>query len=367
MPIIANRGSPDSEIWVVVERPFANDRDKGYIYSSGLGYLWHKMLEEIGIDRYFVTCVYPDNENLFGARAIVETECAHWKPRIIIPLDTAGRHFCRELLPKKRGKNYNEEKDSEIFKYAGSILTCPGLSYEHYVVPTLAPDIVARQYKLKEQVQLDLAKAKSELDYFKKHGHLEPLPVRIHKTEFESFDEILFELDKMLEHEIISNDIETIYFKKASKSQFYGVHPGYALIFSLASSPTYSISLDLFRESLVETRELWRRLDRIFRNTITLGQNFYNFDSCFYESLGFRFREIRDTRIMHHVIWPELKHSLQYMTRQYTREPYYKDEGANWSNKDRKSWKIYNCKDTCVTFECYNEMLQELEERPWLK
>ena len=367
MPILGDRGSPDADIWFVVDRPLSRDIERGYVYSSGLGYMFDKMLDEVGINRYFVTAVFPDTDNTMAARAIVETECAHWKPKIIIPLDTAGRHFCRELVPKRQGKNYDENKDSEIFKYAGSLLSCPRLTYPHYVLPSLPPDLVARQYKLKEQVQLDIAKAKAELDYYKIHGCLQPLPIRTLKYEFESFDEILFEIDKMLDAPIVSNDIETIYFKKSSNSQFYGKHPGYPIIFSLASSESYSISLDLFRENITENRELWRHLDTLFRNTITLGQNFYNFDSNFYESLGFRFREIRDTMIMHHVLWPELPHKLQHLTRQYTREKYYKDEGHNWSNANRGTWKLYNCKDTCVTLEAYNRMQEELEERPHLK
>jgi len=63
------------------------------------------------------------------------------------------------------------------------------------------------------------------------------------------------------------------------------------------------------------------------------------------------------------LLWAELKHTLQFQTRQYTREPYYKDEGHGWNIKDMRQLKIYNCKDTMVTYEIYECQLLELAER----
>ena len=371
MPLIANKGTPDADIWFVVERPFGNDTNKGYLYSSGLGYMWDKLVQEAGVGRYFVTCVFPDTDNYFAARSIIG-EAQHWQPRIIIPLDTAGRHFCPELLPSRRTKTYNEEKDSEIFKYAGSILTCDKLNFPHYIIPTLAPDLIARQYKLKEQVQLDIAKAVAELEYFKQNGILQPLPQRKLQIDFESFDEQLHILDSFCDYKYISNDIETIYPRKGSAknpSQFYGKHPGYPITVGLAPSKDFGISIDLFREKPSENIELWRKLDKLFKNTIQIGQNFFNFDLNFYEMLGFRFRvsEIQDTMIRHHVLWPELPHKLQHLTRQYTREAYYKDEGHGWSMKDMRKLKTYNCKDVCITYEVFEEQEKEFDERPHLR
>ena len=366
MAIIHSQGSPSSDTWVIIDKPLAKDTEKGYLYSSGLGYLWAKIMEDAGFSDYYVTCYRPDTEHANAFRDI-DGELNHYKPRIIIPLDAAGQKLCPELKTVRRKKTYNEDTDSEIFKYAGSPLKSPYLKYEHWVYPTLPPDLITRQYKLRDQVVLDCAKAHSELEYVRANGIVQPPKQRKLKYQFESFDEILFELDKMFTLELVSNDIETIYFKKASKSQFYGKHPGYPIILGLANTEDYGISIDIFRDKDSETVELWRRLDRGFRNNITLGQNFMSFDANFYEMLGFRFRRVVDTLLLHHLLWPELPHKLQHLTRQYTREPYYKDENVGASLKNRNRWKIYNAKDACVTLEVYNAMLGELEQRPHLK
>jgi hypothetical protein len=123
------------------------------------------------------------------------------------------------------------------------------------------------------------------------------------------------------------------------------------------------------RESISETKELWTHLDILFRNTITIGQNFFNFDLYYYEYLGFEFdyTRIEDTLIRHHVLWPELPHKLQYLCRQYTREPYYKDEGQGWSVKNMDNLKRYNALDATVTYEVFEGEEEEFAERPHLR
>lgn len=372
MPYIPDRGSPNSDIWFIVDRPFAGDIPKGYLFSSGLGYMWDKFLKEIGVHNYYVCSVFPDTDHPHAARNII-AHVDSYHPRIIIPLDASGRHFDSRLIPSRKKKDYNEEEDSEIFKYAGSILTCDSLKYPHYMIPTIGPELLARQYKLKDQVQLDIMKGVSELEFFKKNHALEPLPQRELKFEFSCFEEELEIIKSFLNYKYISNDIETIYPKKGSS--YYDprlggpTHPGYPITIGLAPSPYYGISISAFREKTSETIELWRLLDRLFRNTIQIGQNFFSFDLCFYEALGFRFdtRLIEDTMIRHHVLWPELPHKLQHLTRQYTRETYYKDEGFGWNMKDMRKLKRYNCLDVCVTYEVFLAQEEEFNERPQLR
>jgi hypothetical protein len=126
---------------------------------------------------------------------------------------------------------------------------------------------------------------------------------------------------------------------------------------------------DLFRESTTETVELWKHLNDLIKSVPQLGQNFFNFDLNFYECLGFEIKveDIQDTLIRHHILWPELPHKLQFQTRQYTREPYYKDEGHGWSIKDMRGLKRYNCLDVCVTMEIWEEQEKEFDERPYLR
>lgn len=369
MAYIHSKGNPTSPVWVIVDRPLSGDVDKGYLYSAPTGYVFDKMMRDAGINDYYVTCRRPDVDNL-NSMANVDGALNQYKPPVIIPLGAVGKWFLPELNPKYKKAKYSEDLDSEISKFAGSLLKSPNLSFPHYIIPTFQPEDVIKQWKMRDiVVSCDLSKAAAELEYWKSNSHtLQPLPQREHKIDFESFDELLFIIDAMLEAPIVSNDIETIYPKAPTKtqpSQFYKILPGYPITVGLASRIDFGISFDFFRESNVETRELWKHLAKLMWEVPSLGQNFFNFDACFFEMLGFRIplERCQDTLIRHHILWAELKHTLQFQTRQYTREPYYKDEGHGWSIKNMQQLKIYNVKDVCVTLEIYQAQEEELKLR----
>lgn len=366
MPYIHNKGNPSSDVWVITFRPLPGDIERKYIYSSGLGFMFDKIMKEAGFDDYYVTCLMPDTANPNACRNL-DGELNQYQPKIVLPIDAYGARLCDELIPKRQGKSYDPDSDSEISKYCGSLLHSAFLQYPHYVIPIIDPANIAQQYKLRDQVLLDLVKAKLELDYFRANSIMQPLPERQLVTEFSEFDELLYIIDAMQSAERVSNDIETIYPKAGEK--LYGKTPGLPVVVGLASSPSYAISFDFFRDSVSETKELWRHLDRLFRNTKTIGQNFLSFDMYYYEMLGFEFPygQVSDTLIRHSVLWPELPHKLQYMCRQYTREPYYKDEGQGWSVKDKSRLKRYNALDAAVTYEVWNMQEEELLERPHLR
>jgi hypothetical protein len=100
-----------------------------------------------------------------------------------------------------------------------------------------------------------------------------------------------------------------------------------------------------------------------------LGQNFFNYDAYYYDALGFRIRMdvVKDTLHRHHILWPELSHKLQFLTRQYTREPYYKDESSHWTPKQLDRYRRYNCLDACITYEVYLGQEEEFTQRSHLK
>lgn len=366
MTYIHNKGNPASDVWVILNRPLPTDVEKKFIFSSGIGYVFDKMMREAGITDYYVTCYSPDISNPNAYRNI-DGELGIYKPKMILAIDVAGTKLCPELVPKRRGKNYNPEVDSEISKYCGSLLKSPYVNYPHYVMPLISPATVVANYKLRDQVLLDLVKAKCEIDFATQHNCIQPLPTRKLITEFSCFDELLFIIDSFGSCDYISNDIETIYPKVGD--ELYGKTPGLPIVVGLASSKDYSISFDFFRESKSETRELWKHLFTLFRSTKTIGQNFLNFDVYYYEYLGFEFLygQIDDTLVRHHVLWPELPHTLQYMTRQYTREPYYKDEGQGWSIKNMQGLKRYNALDSAVTYEVWENQEEEFKEREYLR
>ena len=334
--------------------------------------MYDKMLSDAGfsISDYYITCRRPDTKddmaftNVFG-------EINSYRPPFIIVLDDTGFHFCDELKSTRKGA----EEDSELQKYCGSLLGSPQIQYPHYVLPTFGPQYVAAQYKQRDIiVSCDLAKVKAELDWWRTHDkQIKELPQRNLKIRFDTFEELISTLRSFYNSPMLSNDIETIYPKRGSStkttSQYYKIHPGYPITVGLAPSKDFGISFDLFRESPQETRVLWRELADLLKKVPQLGQNFFNFDLNFYEMLGFEIniKAIQDTLIRHHILWPELPHKLQFLTRQYTRERYYKDEGHGWSGKDLDRLKRYNALDCCVTYEVYEQQELEFEERPWLR
>lgn len=362
MKTIYNKGNPGAPCWIVVERPYPKDAEKGYVFSSGMGYVWDKMMSSAGLRDYYVACRAPDLEDKYSF-SIIENELNHYRPPIIIPLGDSGKHFCPELAAKpKKG----EEEKTELDKYAGSLLKSKLLNYDHFIIPTYTPEKIVQDWSLRDIVtSLDLGKAKSELDYFRSHGTLEPLPKRELKFDL-SFDETIAYLDYFKTRNLLSIDIESIYTNM--KSAFYP-HPGYPISIGIADSPNLGVSFNLWWDDPEKNIKLWRELDKVFSQSRHLGQNYFNFDFPRLASLGFTIDDskIVDTLIRHHVLWPELKHSLAFQTRQYTREPYYKDDGKRWKASELQSLKRYNCLDVCITFEIYLKQEEEFNERPYLR
>lgn len=362
MKNIYNKGNPAAPVWVIVERPYDKDAAKGYLFSSGLGYVWDKMMQSAGLNDYYVASRAPDLDD-HHSYAIIENEINHYHPTIILPLGDAGKHFCSVLRTKpKKG----EEEKTELDKYAGSLLTSDLIKYPHYIIPTYTPDKIVQDWSLRDiTVSLDLGKAKDELDYFRKNGKLQELPKRELKFDL-SFGETIAYLDYFRTKNLLSIDIESIYTNM--KSAFYP-HPGYPISIGIADSPNLGVSFNLWWEDPDKNILLWRKLNEVLKNATNLGQNYFNFDFPRLDSLGFGIdsAKIQDTLIRHHILWPELPHKLQFQTKQYTREPYYKDEGKRWSSKELKSLRRYNCLDVCVTFEVYLRQEEEFNERPYLR
>ena len=367
MPRISPQGNPHAQVWIIAETPYTQDEKKGYMWSGGYGYIYEQMLRSAGIKDYYIIARAPDTDDKF-CMAIIENEINHYKPPIIIAIEAAGKHLCNQLVKNEFATRKLKAGESEISKYAGSLLTSNLLNYPHYIIPTFGPDYASRNWSERDVIiSLDLGKAKSELEYYETHKVLQPLPERTLVYNIRNFEQLDGYMDQFERAKLLSNDIETIY-PKGIKT-LYQYHPGLHVSVSLAMSPYFGIAFELFRKTTKETRHLWRRLQRIFDRVPQLGQNFFNFDLPRWEMLGFRIDRftVVDTLIRQHILYPELPKDLAFMTRQYTREPYYKDEGHNWNMRDLTKLKRYNCLDTTVTFEVYRGQELAFDERPYLR
>jgi len=71
-----------------------------------------------------------------------------------------------------------------------------------------------------------------------------------------------------------------------------------------------------------------------------------------------------DTMLMHHCLYSELRHSLGALTNQYTFDPYYKDMSKDTTDPNYREhhWE-YNALDAAVTYDIWDSMLKELDNR----
>jgi len=220
-------------------------------------------------------------------------------------------------------------------------------------------------------INLDLGHAKDELEYFNKVGRLQDLPTYNFVVE-PTFTELKYYFfDKLFKSKILSNDIETIghTLRKNKKSKFYG-HPGYFYVNGIGVSRTEAISYSMWDYAPSELVQIWNWTNLLYQGVQKLiGQNYFNFDVIVKQAYGFEIplERISDTYIRQHILWPELPRSLQFMTKQYTRCPYYKDEGKHWSPKQKKSYMRYNCLDSVNTYEVWEKQEEEFNDRPHLK
>ena len=202
-----------------------------------------------------------------------------------------------------------------------------------------------------------LKKIKEELDYWRQHGKLQPLPERELIVEPDANTAIDFLLACIKQPEPTSIDIELL-----RRRVPYTI--------SFARNPTSAISMSFWDYTGVGAVRIWRLVDEILRSKRQIGQNYTSFDAHWLYHLGFNINcaLVDDTRVRHNLLWPELSHKLEFMVAQYTREPYYKDEGRGWSPRDGKAQLMrYNCKDTTTTYEVYNEQEKEFNDNPQLK
>ena len=365
---VGYRGNQHARVLILGEAPGEREDAKGLPFIGPSGYLLDAMLKEggFGAGEVWFTNPYktrpPDNKmdrlhelgiptKLFLDQFWEELDL--YKPTIIVACGkTPTNLLCPFTKPKRIIKKQDEKKDG-FGHWRGSLLTSPFLTWPHYVIPMYHPAFVLRQYSEREICIFILQRAFEEYQYWRRAGALQSLPTRSIITS-PSFDVACGFLRRCIIFPgPISVDIELLKRKVP-----------YTISFAL--SPWEAISLSFWNYLPVELVVLWRLMDEIFSTKQQIGQNYTTFDAHWLRALGFsvNLSLVHDTLVRHHILWPGLRHKLEFQTMQYTREPYYKEEGHSWSLRDGidKLMK-YNCKDTLVTYEIYNAQQTEFAER----
>lgn len=364
------RGDTNSPLAFLGYQPSEEDEGKGIAFMDTAGWFLDKLIMEAQLPVPFLATLQPLASMKLPDQMCIDAikDGLRGKP-IIITCDSR-----RERGEKTFSDVLNllvPDTHGNLDKYAGSLLRSPHFDWEHYLIPTQSPQYIFENYSEKDiVVSIDYSRAKEEMEFWLKHGKLQPLPERELITE-PTFPELIGLLKDCRKAEYLSTDIETIRptdsLKK--KSEIFRGHPGYPYTNSFATSPKFGFSYSFWDYDLEQLTSIWREMDWLLRNIPQIGQNYFSFDIQFLEALGFRpcLKRCVDTLIRHHILWPELPHSLQFQTRQYTRQPYYKDEGKGWKPSQKKQLCHYNALDTTVTYEVFLGQEEEFGDRPWLK
>lgn len=360
---VGTRGDPKAPIWVLGEAPGADEDQAGLPFVGASGKELGRMLEDAGLRECDVCFSNPyklrppsNDLDRLGEHGIplelyhnqFFEELSQYKPTIII---CAGATSLGLLCPQTID---HKDHVAKITKWRGSILTSPLLKWTHYVIPMYHPAFVLREWSERQVSVFCLARAKEEFDFFKANSKLNPLPERqlIIQPSYETAAEYLV---RCLHSEApISIDIELL------RRQI-----PYTIAFALSPFSAISICFGDYNDDW-QRQAIWSQMDQILRRKYQIGQNYISFDCVWLDWMGFRptLSYIHDTLVLHHVLWPEFEHKLQFLTFQYTREPFYKDEGRLWKPKDGIGPLMrYNALDAAVTYEAFLRMSEELEER----
>lgn len=360
------RGDPRAPIWLVGEAPGETEDQFCVPFVGSSGKELDKMLKEAGIDSNdcYYTNVYktrPPQNDISRIREVgIPTqlfmdqffeELYEYKPVFIIPLGgTALGVLCQHTVQHRDG-------EAKISKWRGSLLDSSRLNWPHYVIPNFHPAYILREWSDRSVAVFIFGRVKEEFDYFKREGKHQPLPERQLIAE-PNFDEARGYLEECLEHAgPTSLDIELLARRVP-------------ICIAASYSRLSACSISLFDGDPKKIAVLWRMLDEILQRKPIVGQNWTTFDTNWMEAVGFRggCGNCDDTLVRHHVLHPEMSHKLDFQILQYTREPYYKDEGRGWQFREgMKKLKLYNCKDAVGTLEVFEEQEKEFDENPSLR
>ena len=367
MSVIKDFGYTTSPIWVLLDAPYNNDAQDGVVLSGGYGWNFKKIWKLGGLDLHndtYIRSIRPCLGATYDTPAIHSALLADidkYRPTFIVPLSDEILNY---IVPET---TQAKEKNSSLMKWAGSLLQSKYLSYPHYVIGSHPPEWVTRNWDYNEiQAFIDFGHVKEEFDYWRKNGCVNP-PTRRNLLVEPIFPDLVAYLHDCLKLSIVAHDIETIRPRK--KSFYHGINPGLPYSIAIAKNAYDAVSFSLWDYDEDQCVKIWRLLNEILSKIPQIGQNYFLFDSHYMEALGFRMclDRCKDTLIRHHILWPSLKHALHFQTRQYTREPYYKDEGKNFNVKYKKKFLTYGAKDACVTYEIYERQEEEFNDRPWLR
>ncbi len=373
MSIVPASGPRNSKIAIVGMAPARDEVATGIPFMGAAGQILNKSLTKLGIKRsdVYVTNVHDSflapGTSLFSlperTRASsllrLKHELETVSPNVVVPLGDEPLYFICGL----RG----------IQKWRGSILPSTLLSGQK-CIPSVHPAWIVRGMWKFEPVftHIDLARAVEE----SKSANI-LLPTRNAITG-PSLNTTLDYIQECHKHDVLSVDIEVYGYTKTGTGEIACVGIGYkddeALCIPFVRSggvPYWGVS----EEALV-----WRKIAELLQDKKIkkVGQNLAFEWIYFWLHNIFPSNMWIDTMLLHHTLYPDFGgtednwghkrasdapgHSLAFINSQYTRTPYYKDDGRRWTPGmgDHAFWK-YNTMDVMVTLDAAFKLKEEAQ------
>lgn len=366
-------GPIPSDIMLVGESPGAEEERLGKPFIGPSGKLLDSLLSKSGISRSscFVTNVCrerpPGNdisEWMSDNKRPPDSTWVHirgkWVHRNIASgLEELGRELAevrpRLVIALGNTPLWALTGNSGIAKWRGSRLSPP--DQEFTVVPTFHPAAALRDMDLAPVLLMDLKRAKSIYE-----GTQTP---RLYQFKIApSFSETIEYLTGLLERAdsggeplLLSGDLET--------------RLGHIACFGIADSPTRAFCIPFLE--LNDINPFYWPLDQeaaivhlclqLFKHPRIqwVGQNFLYDCQYFYRFFSTWPDRVSDTMIGHHSIYSNMRKGLDFLSSMYAQDHiYWKDEIKEWDPKvGEKQFWTYNCKDACITYEIWHEIVSE--------
>lgn len=278
-------------------------------------------------------------------------EITQYDPTVIVALGNYALWALTGL-----GRKSPDGSWSGIAQYRGSILPShhtqtPSGYRQVKVIPSYHPAFVLRQFKWAAVSHIDFQRIKDESTSI----DIQLPPIKINLLEGPS--QVERELNNIPSNTSIASDIECDRNRCITTISF-AVSPNEALVIPFRGKHGYLY--DPHTEGLT-----WRSINHNYQRFTNHGGQNFMFDRMI---LAARYRVYTptlafDNLIASKIAVPEFPAGLDFQTSVWTRRPYYKDEGKDWS--DPQNWDAfyrYNGLDSCVTWEARQHLERELLE-----
>lgn len=242
--------------------------------------------------------------------------------------------------------------NSGIQKWRGSRLKGPGRST---IIPSLHPAAALREMSLAPVILMDLKRAHALYEERQKPREYQFTINPSFTTAVEALTALLHKAESASEPFLLAGDLET--------------RLGHIACFGFADSPTRATCIP-FLESNKANPFYWPEDEEVIITSlifqllshpkiIWVGQNFLYDCQYFYRFWGVVPPKVWDTMIGHHSIFSNTRKGLDFLSSMYSHDHvFWKEEIKDWDpSLGEKQFWTYNCKDACITWEIWNEII----------